>query len=136
MGSSVLSPQATNMLKMQIFLFFSLFLSLEIVTAAPGGSSMGGVYAMKRAGGDSDYAFDLASMAEIIKSLGMVTELLKREKLLVETSPLTGTMLMPFLSMILLDMTTTTKNYELGIRLVMFLFYVFCYIVVYYENKL
>merc|ERR1711874_463651 len=78
----------------------------------------------------------LASMAEIIKSLGMGTELLKREKLLAETLPLTGTMLMPFLSMILLDMTTTTKNYELGIRLVMFLFYVFCYIVVYYENKL
>ena len=28
------------------------------VSAAPGGSSLGGVYAMKRAGGDSDYAFE------------------------------------------------------------------------------
>merc|ERR1711874_196378 len=51
----------------------------------------------------------LASMAEIIKSLGMATELLKREKLLAGTLPLTGTMLMPFLSMILLDMTIITK---------------------------
>ena len=28
------------------------------VSAAPGGSSIGGVYAMKRAGEDSDYAFE------------------------------------------------------------------------------
>ena len=30
----------------------------EFVSSAPGGSSMGGVYAMKRAGDDTDYAFE------------------------------------------------------------------------------
>ena len=37
---------------------FSFFIMLEFVSAAPGGSSMGGVYAMKRAGDESDYAFE------------------------------------------------------------------------------
>ena len=45
---------------MQFFSIFSIFffLILEFVSAAPGGSSMGGVYAMKRAGDESDYAFE------------------------------------------------------------------------------
>ena len=35
-----------------------LFCCLVNVSAAPGVSSLGGVYAMKRAGDDSDYAFE------------------------------------------------------------------------------
>ena len=38
--------------------FCLLAFSMMSVSAAPGGSSLGGVYAMKRAGDDSDYAFE------------------------------------------------------------------------------
>ena len=40
-----------------IFGFIS-FGIIENVSSAPGGSSLGGVYAMKRAGDESEYAFD------------------------------------------------------------------------------
>ena len=40
------------------------------VSAAPGGSSLGGVYAMKRAGGDSDYAFEFEEYGADYQEVG------------------------------------------------------------------
>ena len=56
-------PQASQISNMQFILKLStaccmLVCSMKGVSAAPGGSSLGGVYAMKRAGEDSDYAFE------------------------------------------------------------------------------
>ena len=56
-------PQASLISNMQFISKLStdccmLVCSMKCVSAAPGGSSLSGVYAMKRAGEDSDYAFE------------------------------------------------------------------------------
>ena len=59
----LIHPQASQISNMQFILKLSTACCLPVcsmkgVSSAPGGNSLGGVYAMKRVGEDSDYAFE------------------------------------------------------------------------------